>query len=334
MSLNRHNTWAVISETCQDPFIQSSQHLYLFFSFSICCRCCLGSDCRMLWNSSVSPAHIWHPWSSEVSKRHRFFKAPKYIFPCLSILLLFFFLMCRWKRLCWPFQALLGWKLAGDHIDSSAAERNTACQTGNRWRGDRGESGWWGRWEGTRDDQHLWELFDFLLQHHWTCLALEAQTTISGNPAEVLLNVFTKMVWSISTKSTNCSPTQHDTRYLPSGWSQTILDVEVLGWCGFTWSAVVKLPNSLKCLRRQIIVEKWPFSWGATALVDVLAVSMPIAHSRPATSCCALSRGQPEVHLCNNPAVYLACWYVTPVEGGEVLTKTDWYGFVNEIWEK
>ena len=30
----------------------------------------------------------------------------------------------------------------------------------------------------------------------------------------------------------------------PSGWSQTILevnmlDVEVLGWCGYTWSAVV-----------------------------------------------------------------------------------------------
>ncbi len=32
----------------------------------------------------------------------------------------------------------------------------------------------------------------------------------------------------------------------PGGWSQTILevkmlDVEVLGWCGYTWSAVVRL---------------------------------------------------------------------------------------------
>ncbi len=31
----------------------------------------------------------------------------------------------------------------------------------------------------------------------------------------------------------------------PGGWSQTILevkmlDVEVLGWCGYTWSAVVR----------------------------------------------------------------------------------------------
>ncbi len=51
----------------------------------------------------------------------------------------------------------------------------------------------------------------------------------------------------------------------PGGWSQTILevkmlDVEVLGWCGYTWSAVVRpvdvLPNSLKCLWRQLMVEK------------------------------------------------------------------------------
>ncbi len=29
-----------------------------------------------------------------------------------------------------------------------------------------------------------------------------------------------------------------------------MLDVEVLGWCGYTWSAVVRprWPNSLKCL--------------------------------------------------------------------------------------
>ncbi|KAK5913557.1 hypothetical protein CgunFtcFv8_008080 [Champsocephalus gunnari] len=53
-------------------------------------------------------------------------------------------------------------------------------------------------------------------------------------------------------------------RSCPSGWSQTILevnmlDVEVLGRCGYTWSAVVRLdvlPNSLKRLWRRLMVEK------------------------------------------------------------------------------
>lgn len=154
----------------------------------------------------------------------------------------------------------------------------------NRWRGDRCEGGWWGRGEGTRDDQHVWELFEFLLQHQWTCphLALEAQTTISGNTAEVML---TKMVLSIYTTSANRSPTQHDTRCLPSGWSQTILDLEVLGWCGYTRSVVVRLPNSLKCLWRQLMVEKWPFNSEAIVLVDVPAVSVPTAHSLPCHIC-------------------------------------------------
>ncbi len=51
----------------------------------------------------------------------------------------------------------------------------------------------------------------------------------------------------------------------PGGWSQTILevkmlDVEVLGWCGYTWSEVVRplavLPNSLKRLWRRLMVEE------------------------------------------------------------------------------
>ncbi len=50
----------------------------------------------------------------------------------------------------------------------------------------------------------------------------------------------------------------------PGGLSQTILevkmlDVKVLGWCGYTWSAVVRLgvlPISLKLLWRRLMVEK------------------------------------------------------------------------------
>ncbi len=51
----------------------------------------------------------------------------------------------------------------------------------------------------------------------------------------------------------------------PGGWSQTILevkmlDVEVLGWCGYTWSAVVKpvgcTAKSLKHLWRRLMVDK------------------------------------------------------------------------------
>ncbi len=59
---------------------------------------------------------------------------------------------------------------------------------------------------------------------------------------------------------TNCCIT------CPGGWSQMILqvkkpNVEVLGWCGHTWSAVVR-----------------PFNSQPTALVDIPAVSMLIAH--------------------------------------------------------
>ncbi len=69
------------------------------------------------------------------------------------------------------------------------------------------------------------------------------------------------------------------------GWSQIILlvkmlDVEVLGWCGYAWPAVVRLAGCtrldyLKLLWRQLMVEKLR----ATALVDIPTVSMPIASS-------------------------------------------------------
>ncbi len=45
------------------------------------------------------------------------------------------------------------------------------------------------------------------------------------------------------------------------------------------WGRLDVLPNSLKRLWRRLIVEKWTFNSRATALVDIPAVSMPIACS-------------------------------------------------------
>ncbi len=111
----------------------------------------------------------------------------------------------------------------------------------------------------------------------------------------------------------------------PGGWSQTILDVrmlyvEVLGWCGYTWSAVVR---SVGCTAkfsetpwRWLMVEKLLFNSWATALVDIPAVSMPIACSLKTCDICGIVLcdktehfrvvfycGQPKAHLCNNHAV-------------------------------
>ncbi len=73
------------------------------------------------------------------------------------------------------------------------------------------------------------------------------------------------------------------------GWSQTILevkilDVEVLGWCGYTWSAVVRpLGCTAKFSETPVAYgehsRKETFNSQATALVDIPAVSMPIARS-------------------------------------------------------
>ncbi len=63
--------------------------------------------------------------------------------------------------------------------------------------------------------------------------------------------------------------------------------------CGcYMWSVVVRplelLPNSLKRLWRRFMVEKWTFDSWATALVDIPAVSMPIARSLKTCDICGI----------------------------------------------
>ncbi len=96
-------------------------------------------------------------------------------------------------------------------------------------------------------------------------------------------------------------------------------------WMWRSWAAVVTrglplwgrldvLPNSLKRLWRRLMVEKWTFNSRATALVDIPAVSMPIARSLKTFDICgivlcdktahfkvAFYCGQ--AHLCNNRGV-------------------------------
>ncbi len=82
------------------------------------------------------------------------------------------------------------------------------------------------------------------------------------------------------------------------------------------WGWLDVLPNSLKLLWRQLMVEKWTFNSRETALVDIPAVSMPIARSLKTSDICgivpcdktahfraAFYCGQPKRHLCNNHAV-------------------------------
>ena len=59
------------------------------------------------------------------------------------------------------------------------------------------------------------------------------------------------------------------------GWSQTILHVEVLGWRGCTWSAVMRPVGRTaifsKMMLRRLMVEKLTLNSLATGLVDILA---------------------------------------------------------------
>ncbi len=78
------------------------------------------------------------------------------------------------------------------------------------------------------------------------------------------------------------------------------------------WGQLDVLPNSLKRLWRRLMVEKWTFNSWATALVDIPAVSMPVARSLKTCDICgivlcdktahfrvAFYCGQSKAHLCN-----------------------------------
>ena len=73
----------------------------------------------------------------------------------------------------------------------------------------------------------------------------------------------------------------------PGGWSQTNLqvkkpDVEVLGYRGYMWSAVGRLVGNTATIFKMMEVafgREITLNYVATALVDIPAVSIPIAHS-------------------------------------------------------
>ncbi len=75
------------------------------------------------------------------------------------------------------------------------------------------------------------------------------------------------------------------------------------------WGRLDVLPNSLKCLWRRLIVEKWTLNSRATALVDITAVSMPIACSLKTCDICGIV-------LCDKTAQFRVAFCCGQPKGG------------------
>ncbi len=68
-----------------------------------------------------------------------------------------------------------------------------------------------------------------------------------------------------------------------------MLDMEVLGWCGYSWSAVVRpVGCTAKFSETPLEMAYGRLNSRATALVDIPAVSMPIARSLKTCNICGI----------------------------------------------
>ena len=147
-----------------------------------------------------------------------------------------------------------------------------------------------------------------------------------------------------------------------SGWSQTIfevnmLDVEVLGWCGYMWSAVVRPVGCTAkfsetpletAYGREMNIQFTGKSSGGHSCCQHANCTLP-QNLRPLALCCVIKLNILEwsfivaslrhtcaiIMLSNQHLDMPHLWGGMDYLGkGEVLTITDLDRFVNNIWEK